>query len=78
MRLGAYDCEIEPGTKVAEVYDEGLVRERHRHRFELNNDLKDDLATCGLVFSVINPEKTVVEIIVLPAHGGFVGVQFHP
>ncbi|TDI77024.1 MAG: CTP synthase [Bacteroidetes bacterium] len=78
MRLGAYDCEIVPGTKAAAIYDTGLVSERHRHRFELNNDLKDNLSSNGMIFSGRNPDKDLIEIIELPEHRWFVGVQFHP
>jgi CTP synthase len=78
MRLGAYECEITPGTKAAAIYDTGLVKERHRHRFELNNNLKDKLAEKGMIFSGRNPDKDLVEIIELPEHRWYLAVQFHP
>jgi CTP synthase len=88
MRLGAYPCRIEPGTLAAEIYDgEAQVSERHRHRYEVNNELRYKLREAGLVFSGVNPDKDLVEIVELPrpeegadgpAHPWFVGVQFHP
>lgn len=79
MRLGAWDCEIEPGTLVHDVYGgEVNIAERHRHRFEFNNDYKKEFEEAGLVASGLNPETGLVEIIELPAHPWFIGVQYHP
>jgi CTP synthase len=78
MRLGSYECEIAPGTKAASIYDTNLVKERHRHRFELNNNMRDALAEKGMIFSGRNPDKDLVEIIELPDHRWYVAVQFHP
>jgi CTP synthase len=77
MRLGSYDCAILPGTLAAKAYGASLVRERHRHRFEVNNAYVERLKT-ALVFSGINPQRNLVEIIELKGHPWFVGVQFHP
>jgi len=78
MRLGAYYCKIKPGTKSAKAYKELLISERHRHRYELNNDYRDILEKKGLVMAGINPEKDLVEIIEIKNHPFFVATQFHP
>ena len=78
MRLGEYRCFIKPGTKAAKVYGAKEVLERHRHRYEVNNDYREILEKKGLVFSGINPERNLVEIIELPRHPFFMGSQFHP
>jgi CTP synthase len=77
MRLGSYDCAIVPGSLAAKAYGESLVRERHRHRFEVNNAYVDRLKK-ALVVSGINPKRNLVEIIELKNHPWFVAVQFHP
>jgi CTP synthase len=78
MRLGAYPCEITPGTLAFEVYNTTHISERHRHRFEFNNKYTADFKAAGMVLSGINPTKNLVEIIELPSHPWFIGVQFHP
>jgi len=78
MRLGAYDCKLIKGTKVFNAYKEENISERHRHRFEFNNEYKDLLTQKGLVVSGVNPERDLVEIIELKNHTFFVGTQFHP
>ncbi len=78
MRLGAYRCELIKGTKAQRAYKETEISERHRHRYELNNNFRDILEENGLVISGINPEKNLVEIIELKDHPFFVGTQFHP
>ena len=78
MRLGAYDCRLEPGSRARRAYGEDLVRERHRHRYEFNNAYRDELRERGLLFSGINPDRDLVEIVELRNHPWFVGVQFHP
>lgn len=70
MRLGAYACELKPGTAAFKAYGAKLVTERHRHRYEVNNDFRELLEKKGLVFSGVNPERNLVEIIELPAKGG--------
>ena len=78
MRLGAYRCVVREGTCAAEAYGTTEISERHRHRFEVNNVLRDALSESGMVLSGMNPEKDLVEIIEIPDHPWFVGVQFHP
>jgi CTP synthase len=78
MRLGAYRCEIKPGTLAAEIYGESVITERHRHRFEFNNTYREAFENAGMIASGINPENGLVEIVELPSHPWFVGVQFHP
>lgn len=78
MRLGIYDCKIAPGTRAAAAYGKKIVRERHRHRLEFNNKYKKMFEKSGMVFSGINPDRNLVEIMELKNHRWFVGVQFHP
>jgi len=78
MRLGAYTCELQPGSRAAEIYGSTLISERHRHRYEFNSQFQNDFANAGLVLSGRNPESTLVEMIELPDHPFFVGCQFHP
>ncbi len=80
MRLGAYKCRLKKGTLAYGAYQKDLISERHRHRYEFNNQYRELLAEKGLVFSGVNPERDLIEIIELPkaAHPWFVGVQFHP
>ncbi len=77
MRLGSYDCAITPGTLAAKAYGETLIRERHRHRYEVNNAYLDRLQR-AIVVSGINPQRNLVEIIELKDHPWFLAVQFHP
>lgn len=78
MRLGAYDCVLEENSKAYQVYKRKQIAERHRHRFELNNDFLEALESAGLKASGKNPESGLVEIVELPNHPWFIGVQFHP
>lgn len=78
MRLGAYTCQLKPGTRSFNAYGVKLITERHRHRYEINNDFRDVLEKKGLVFAGINPERNLIEIAELKNHPFFVGVQFHP
>jgi len=78
MRLGAYPCRVVSGTKAAEAYQAGVIHERHRHRFELNNDFRTALERGGLRCSGLSPDGSLVEIVELPDHPWFVGCQFHP
>jgi CTP synthase len=78
MRLGAYNCKITPGTTAAKSYKTLNISERHRHRYELNNKFTTILEDKGMIIAGINPEKKLVEIIEIPNHPFFVGVQFHP
>lgn len=78
MRLGAYDCELIPDTLAADAYGVGQVRERHRHRYEFNNRYRAQLKEAGLRIAGVNPQRDLVEIVEIPDHPWFVGVQFHP
>lgn len=79
MRLGAYACRLAEGSKVAEIYGEGLdISERHRHRYEVNIDYRERLEKAGLIFSGMSPDGVLPEIVELRDHPWFVGVQFHP
>ncbi|MHA8049968.1 CTP synthase [Aquirufa sp. ROCK-SH2] len=78
MRLGAYPCKIEKGTLAYKIYGKTLIQERHRHRYEFNNSFLNDYKKAGMVLSGINPDTDLVEIIELPHHPFFIGVQFHP
>jgi CTP synthase len=78
MRLGLYPCVVTPGTKAYEAYDSALVQERHRHRYEVNNDYRERLSESGMIFSGLSPDGHLVEMIELPDHPWFVAVQFHP
>ncbi len=78
MRLGAYACQLKPGSCVQRIYGTHTVRERHRHRYEVSNQFRERLEARGLAMVGINPERDLVEIIELPDKRWFVGVQFHP
>jgi len=80
MRLGAYPCRLSQGSEAARLYGTGSVSERHRHRYEVNNDYREQMAGAGMVFSGVSPDYRLVEIIELPraAHPYFIATQFHP
>jgi CTP synthase len=78
MRLGAYPCDLKTGTKAHDIYAGDSISERHRHRYEVNTHYKAALEETGVVFSGMSPDNALPEIIELPAHPWFVGVQFHP
>jgi CTP synthase len=78
MRLGAYTCQLAENTKAFEVYKKSAVTERHRHRYEFNNEYLGDFEQHGMIASGLNPEGGLVEIVELKGHPWFVGVQFHP
>lgn len=78
MRLGLYPCQLQPGTKAKEAYQLELVEERHRHRFELNNDFRPALESAGMICSGISPDNRLVEITELKDHPFMLGTQFHP
>lgn len=78
MRLGAYPCQLSEGTISSRAYTDGLISERHRHRFEFNNEYLEQLQSAGLVIAGVNPDRNLVEIVENPEHPWFVGVQFHP
>ncbi len=78
MRLGSYPCEIKKDTNAFRAYGVEKISERHRHRYEFNNKYTDVFTNAGMIATGINPETQLVEIIEIPAHKWFVGVQFHP
>lgn len=78
MRLGAWDCSLKEDSLVHEAYGDTEISERHRHRFEFNNDYKDQMEEAGLVATGLNPKTGLVEVIEIPSHPWFVGVQYHP
>ena len=78
QRLGDYNCELLDGTNARRLYDSSMIKERHRHRYEFNNDYKNILVENGLVIAGINPERNLVEIIEIKDHPYFVACQFHP
>jgi CTP synthase len=78
MRLGAYPCIVKEGTKAFDAYKTMEISERHRHRYEVNNDYREQLEKAGLVFSGVSPDGHLVEMSELPDHPFFLGVQFHP
>jgi CTP synthase len=78
MRLGSYDCSITPNTLAHKVYNNTAIKERHRHRYEFNNEYLAQYLQAGMVASGINKEKDLVEIVELPNHPHFIGVQYHP
>lgn len=78
MRLGLYPCKLKEGTKAYDIYKDGLVYERHRHRYEFNNEYRELLSSKGLVLSGVSPSERLVEIVELAEHPWYVGVQFHP
>ena len=78
MRLGAYDCDLLENSRVREIYGAAQISERHRHRYEVNNTYQPRLEAAGLRFSGLSPDKNLPEIVEIPSHPWFVGVQFHP
>ncbi len=78
MRLGSYPCKLEPGSLARRSYGSALIAERHRHRFEFNNAYRDKLTAKGLCLSGFSPGGMLVEIVELPSHPFYLGVQFHP
>ena len=78
MRLGAWPCQVKPGSVAHRAYGSDQISERHRHRYEVNNAYRAQLEEKGLVLSGLSPDGHLVEMIELPQHPWFVGVQFHP
>jgi CTP synthase len=78
MRLGAYPCVLAPGSKAAAAYGTSQISERHRHRYEVNNEFREALTSHGMLISGVSPDRRLVEMIELPQHPYFVGCQFHP
>jgi CTP synthase len=78
MRLGAFPCMLKKGSRARKAYDKEVISERHRHRFEFNNDFRGQFESAGMVLSGTSPDGLLVEIVELKDHPWFVGVQFHP
>ena len=78
MRLGAYACRLKPGSKAAEVYGQPEISERHRHRYEVSNQYREQFQQAGMRLSGLSPDGSLVEMIELPSHPYFVACQFHP
>ena len=78
MRLGAYPCQLVAGSRASRLYGKDLISERHRHRFEFNNDYRATLEGAGLKVGGTSPDGTLVEMVELPEHPFYVGCQFHP
>jgi CTP synthase len=78
MRLGAYRCLLKPGTQAHRLYGKDEIEERHRHRYEVNNQYRGRLQEAGMLFCGVNPELGLVEMVELPEHPFFIGCQFHP
>lgn len=78
MRLGAWKCDLKAGSIVSDIYTSETILERHRHRYEYNDSYRDDLENAGLKATGINPDTGLVEIVEIPSHPWFVGVQYHP
>jgi CTP synthase len=78
MRLGAYDCQLAPGSQVRGIYGKDMISERHRHRYEVNINYRERLEKAGLRFCGMSPDGLLPEIVEMPGHPWFVGVQFHP
>jgi CTP synthase len=78
MRLGAYDAKLYEGSRAAEIYGSTMISERHRHRYEVNMGYRAQLEAAGMVFSGVSPDELLPEIVEIPDHPWYVGVQFHP
>ena len=78
MRLGAYECVLRPGSKACEAYGKEHIQERHRHRYEFNNQYRDAFEAAGMQCVGINPESDLVEVVEIPALKWYIGTQFHP
>jgi CTP synthase len=78
MRLGAYDCKLEKDSKALKAYGKSLISERHRHRYEFNDKYKKQIEEAGMRITGTNPKTGLAEIVEIPKHPFFVGVQFHP
>ena len=78
MRLGLYEAKLRDNSAIKKIYKSKLIYERHRHRYEVNNSLKDEFERKGLIFSGMSPDNNLPEIIELKNHPWFIGVQFHP
>ena len=78
LRLGSYPCVLDKSSKAYQVYGEELIHERHRHRYEVNNDFREALANAGMKLSGISPDGRIVEMVEIPSHPWFLATQAHP
>ncbi len=78
MRLGQYPCSLNPESKSYQLYGASMIYERHRHRYEVNNDYRNDLLSGGMIFAGTSPDNHIVEMVEIPEHPWFVACQFHP
>jgi CTP synthase len=78
MRLGAYECVLRENSRAQQIFQADRISERHRHRYEVNGNYIAILERCGLVFSGMSPDGLLPEIVEIPDHPWFIGVQFHP
>ena len=78
MRLGAWDCQLKDGTKIKDIYNKEIISERHRHRYEFNNSYLEQIEKAGMIATGKNPKTNLVEVVEIPSHPWFVGVQYHP
>ena len=78
MRLGAYPCVIRAGSLLEQVYGEKEISERHRHRYEFNNDYRERFEKAGMIIAGTSPDGRLVESVTVPANDFFIGVQYHP
>lgn len=78
MRLGAYPCSIKPGSVLEKIYGTGSISERHRHRYEVNNDFREELTAAGMQIVGTSPDGRLVESVAFPENSFYVGVQYHP
>ena len=78
MRLGLYDAKLRNNSAIKKIYNKSIIKERHRHRYEVNINLKEKFENKGLIFSGMSPDNKLPEIVELKNHPWFIGVQFHP
>jgi CTP synthase len=78
MRLGSYEAKLKKDTLIRKIYKSTTINERHRHRYEVNINFKDDFERKGMIFSGLSPDNKLPEVIELKSHPWFIGVQFHP
>ena len=78
MRLGQYPCTLQEGTRAYQAYGQQLIYERHRHRYEVNNDYREELENAGMMLCGVSPDKHIVEMVELKDHPWFVASQAHP
>ena len=78
MRLGSYDAKLQKNSKISKIYKSKLIKERHRHRYEVNITYREKFEKKGMIFSGLSPDNQLPEIIELKNHPWFIGVQFHP